>query len=133
MLIPLRKHEKGVFGNYTLCGFSCSFQHQRKRIALKLQNPRTNQITFHTFRHWKATIEYHRTKDVLYVMKLLDHKNIKNTLIYTQLIPFAEDDQLVCKVATNPRGACELTEKGFTYVTGEPMTAERFSENPNNL
>ena len=47
-----------------------------------------NQITFKTFRHFKATMEYHRTKDIIHVMRLLGHKNIKNTLVYTQLVHF---------------------------------------------
>jgi integrase len=59
------------------------FVRQRKRTATKLANPRINQITFHTFRHWKATMEYHKTKDILHVIRILGHKNIKNTLIYT--------------------------------------------------
>ena len=119
MLNSLRKEDNKVFGNYQLRGFRANYIKQRKRIALKLQNPRINQITFHTFRHWKATMEYHRTKDILFVMKLLGHKNIKNTLIYTQLITFKEDDQFSCKVATNTKEACELIENGFTFVTGE--------------
>ena len=40
-------------------------------------------------------MEYAKTKDILYVMKLLGHKNIKNTLIYTQLVNF-ERDEYVC-------------------------------------
>jgi len=28
---------------------------------------------------------YHKTKDLLYVMQALGHKNIKNTLLYIQL------------------------------------------------
>jgi len=119
MLQGIRKNSNRVFGNYTLAGFSCSFQRQRKKTALKLQNPRIAQITFHTLRHWKATMEYHRTKDILYVMKLLGHKNIKNTLVYTQLLPFKEDDQFTCKVATITAEACKLIEDGFAYVTGE--------------
>jgi hypothetical protein len=63
-------------------------------------------------------------------MKLLGHKNIKNTLIYTQLIPFAEDDQFICKVATNTREACELAEKDFTYVTGEYNDGEKIFRKP---
>jgi hypothetical protein len=54
-------------------------------------------------------MEYHRTKDILYVMKLLGHKNIKNTLIYTQLIPFQEEDSFISKVAST-------VEEGFEYV-----------------
>ncbi|MDH5755010.1 MAG: site-specific integrase, partial [Candidatus Bathyarchaeota archaeon] len=86
-----------------------------KRIAQKLGNPRIQQITFHTFRRWKATMEYHRTKDILYVMKFLSHKNIKNTLIYTQLVSF-EDDEYICKVAKNVEEAKQLIEAGFDYV-----------------
>ena len=58
------------------------FRRQRKRVAHKLGNPRMLQIHFHTLRHWKATTEYARTKDILYVKQLLGHKNIKNTLKY---------------------------------------------------
>jgi integrase len=43
-------------------------------------------LSLHTFRYWKATMEYHRTKDILYVMQLLGHERIRNTLIYTQLV-----------------------------------------------
>lgn len=64
------------------------FYDQRKKIAEKLQNPRILKVSFHTLRHWKATMEYYKTKDILHVMRLLGHKNIKNTLIYTQLAKF---------------------------------------------
>ena len=37
-------------------------------------NQSINQITFNIFIHWKATMEYHKTKDILYVMRLLGHK-----------------------------------------------------------
>ncbi len=57
----------------------------RCHIAHKLGNLRINRITFRTLRHWKAILEYHRTKDILHVMQMLGHKNIKNTLIYTHL------------------------------------------------
>src|SRR4030066_761622 len=35
-----------------------TFNHQRKRIAHKIQNPRLLKIHFHTFRHWKGTMLY---------------------------------------------------------------------------
>ncbi|MDH5448249.1 MAG: hypothetical protein OEY24_02430 [Candidatus Bathyarchaeota archaeon] len=37
-------------------------------------------------------MEYHKTKDALHIKQLLGHKNINNTLIYTQLISFESDD-----------------------------------------
>jgi hypothetical protein len=62
-----------------------------------------------------ATMEYHKTKDILHVMRLLGHKNIKNTLIYTQLVTF-EDDDFICKTAENVKEAKELIEAGYEYV-----------------
>jgi len=46
-------------------------------------------------------------------------QGFKNTLIYTQLLPFQENDQFVCKVAENTKEACQLIEDGWEYVTGE--------------
>ena len=52
---------------------------------LQFRKPGLLKITFHTLRHWKTTMEYHRTKDILYVKQLLCHKRIENTLKYVQL------------------------------------------------
>jgi len=61
-------------------------------------------------------MEYHKTKDTLHVMRLLGHKNIKNTLIYKQLVTFHDDD-FICKAAENVKEAKELIEAGYEYVT----------------
>ncbi|MDH7478357.1 MAG: tyrosine-type recombinase/integrase [Candidatus Bathyarchaeota archaeon] len=92
-----------------------SFQRQRKQLAYKLQNPRLMQISFHTLRHYKATMEYRKTKDILHVMQVLGHKNINNTLIYTQLVNFKDDDY-TAKVAHSEQEVCQLIEAGFEYV-----------------
>ena len=60
-------------------------------------------------------MEYRKTKDILHVMWLLGHRNIKNTLVYTQFIQF-KDDEFVCKVAKTVQEACDLVENGFEYV-----------------
>jgi integrase len=91
------------------------YQSQRKHLAIKLQNPRLQRITFHTFRHWKATMEYHRTKDILHVMQLLGHRNIKNALIYTQLVDF-ENDDYHSATAKSAEEAEKLIQAGFDYV-----------------
>ena len=96
------------------------FHRQRERLVRKLQNPRLRLIHLHTFRHWKATMLYHQTKDILYVMNFLGHKSIKNTLIYIQLeeaIFKEESNEYICKVAKNLDEAKELIELGFEYVT----------------
>jgi len=92
------------------------FHKQRRKIASKLQNPRILNISFHTFRHWKATTEYHKTKDILHVMKVLGHKNINNTLVYTQLVDFGDDEYTV-RVAHTIEEDKQLLEAGFEYVT----------------
>jgi len=89
---------------------------QRNKLADKLQNPRIKIITFKTLRHWKATTEYHKTRDILHVMSILGHKSIQNTLVYTHLINF-EGDEYVCKVAKTVDDAKNLIENGFEYVT----------------
>lgn len=96
--------------------FHRNFCAQRKNLAKRLQNPRLNSISFRTLRHFKATTEYHRTRDILHVMQLLGHKNIRNTLVYTHLVNFESDDY-VCKVAKTVDEAKALIEDSFEYVT----------------
>jgi len=110
-----RTKRKRVFGE-CMKSQRRTFEKQRQRIAKKLKNARILQITFHTFRHWKATMEYHRTKDILHVMQLLGHKNINNTLVYTQLVDFGDDEYTV-KVAHSVEEDKQLIEAGFEYVT----------------
>jgi len=109
-----RKSSK-VFGDIKLKSIQKRFQDQRRKIAAKLKNPRLLKITFTTLRHWKATMEYYKTKDILHVMRMLGHKNIKNTLIYTHLVNF-EDNEFICKAAWTLEEASRLVEAGFEYV-----------------
>ena len=99
-----------------------NFYKQRKTASKKFNNPRLLKITFVTLRHWKGTTEYHRTKDILHVMKLLGHKRIDNTLVYINLenaiFKTPEDDEFTARVAHNVKEACDLIEVGFQYVTG---------------
>ncbi len=116
MLNRLPRDGERLFNYASKASLRRTFEKQRKRIAHKLSNPRIQRISFHTLRHWKATMEYHRTKDILHVMQLLGHKNIKNTLKYTQLVNF-EDDDYACKVAREPEEIKALIELGFDYIT----------------
>jgi integrase len=115
MLNTLPKDKSQIF-NGNLRHFARSFRRQRTKIAFKLQNSRINNITFHTFRHWKATMEYYKTKDILHVMKMLGHKNINNTLLYTQLVNFESNEYHVATAKTVEE-ACKLAEAGFEYFT----------------
>ncbi|MEM3752842.1 MAG: site-specific integrase [Candidatus Bathyarchaeia archaeon] len=119
-LNQLTKTSEYVFKNHLQQSVAQNFRIQRKRIAQKLGNPRLNNITFHTFRHWKATIEYAKTRDILHVMQFLGHKNIKNTLLYTQLIKFEKEDDFYCAAAKTSNEAKELIESGFEYICTTP-------------
>ncbi len=98
---------------------SC-FYVQRKRIARKLGNPRLSHISFHTFRHWKGTMEYHKTKEIFYVKELLGHKSIQSTQVYIHieraLCPNALLDEYHVKVAKTQEEIAQLLENGFEYV-----------------
>ncbi len=63
-------------------------------------------------------MEYHKTKDILHVMQVLGHKNIKNTLIYVQLAEelFKDQSDYISKVAKTENDACLLIEAGFEFV-----------------
>jgi len=116
MLESLPKTDEKIFNNKSLSSLRRIFERNRSRVAYKLGNPRILKISFHTLRHWKATMEYHKTKDILHVMQVLGHRNIKNTLIYTQLVKGVEEDEYVCRVAKTVEQASELIEAGFDYV-----------------
>jgi len=60
-------------------------------------------------------MEYHKTKDILHVKQMLGHKGIENTLIYTQLVTF-ENDDYYSAVAKTVDEAGALIEDGFEYV-----------------
>ena len=119
MLGALPRTSQKVFANGNLTTWRRNFQQTRKRAAAKLQNPRLERITFHTFRHWKATMEYHRTRDPYYVKQLLGHKSLRNTEIYINVehaIFQSETDEFNVKVAEKPEEIKTLLEVGFEYV-----------------
>ena len=92
---------------------------QRKRISQKLDNPRIQQIGFHTLRHWKGTIEYNKTKDIIHVKTVLGHKNITSTMIYINLeqaLFLGQNEQFTAKVAHNEAEEMQLIETGFELV-----------------
>ncbi len=110
---------KEIFGSATYFTLKHALWRTRKRLASKLQNPRLEMITFHTFRHWKATMLYHQTRDLYYVKHFLGHKTLKSTEIYitVEKTIFGEySDEFNVKVASKPEEIKSLLEAGFDYV-----------------
>jgi integrase len=119
MLATLPKINEKVFAGTTMSSLKTSFYNSRKLLARKLQNPRLSRITFHTFRHWKATMLYHQTRDPLYVKEFLGHKKLDTTLLYIQVekILYKDDsDEFTVKVASHPEETKQLLEVGFQYI-----------------
>jgi integrase len=80
-----------------------------------MQNPRFRQIHLHSFRHWKATIEYAKTLNLPYVMELLGHKNVNNTMIYMHLAKF-ESKECETAYARTLQEEDDLLKAGFDFV-----------------
>ena len=118
MLNRLPRKGEGIFSSHysNLRSLRRTFEKQRKRLAEKMGNPRLLRIHFHTIRHWKGTMEYYNTKDILHVMQVLGHKRIQNTLKYTQLAKFQDPEKYICKVAKTSDEIKELIEAGFEFV-----------------
>ena len=93
-----------------------NFTRRRNVLSEQLVNPRLKRINFRTFRHWKATVTYHETKDILYVQRLLGHKSLKNTLVYTHLVDMESDEGFTVKVASTIEEFTTLLESGFEYI-----------------
>ena len=116
MLNQMPKKNNKVFGATSSIAHRHNFTTQRKRLAQKLQNPRLQKISFHSLRHWKATMLYHQTQDILYVKEKLGHRQLNSTLIYTHLVQFKSKEYHV-KTAKTLDEACELAKAGFSYFT----------------
>jgi integrase len=103
--------------------FSTSSEHYgdvyrrlRNKLSKKLQDPTIKQIRLYDFRHYFASMLYHKTKDLLHVKMALGHKDLRQTLRYTQLLETIEEDEFHCKVARTQQEMTELIEHGFTFV-----------------
>lgn len=110
-----RKNPKQQIRNWTT-----NFAQRRKVIARKLNNLRIQKIKFKTLRHYKGTVLYHKTKDILHVKETLGHKDINNTLVYVHLesaIFKTGNDSFTVKTAKTVTEAQNLLEVGFEYVT----------------
>lgn len=119
MLNTLPRDRLKVFGESSLNSMKATFVRARKRLSTKPQNPRLQKISFHTFRHWKATMLYHKTKDPYYVKDFLGHKCLGNTEIYINIertLFEDQSDEFTVKVAEKQEDIKSLLEVGFEYV-----------------
>lgn len=119
MLNCLQRKTEYAFGTPSKTSRAATYYRERKRISHKLSNPRLMEIGFHTFRHWKATMLYHETKDPLIVKEFLGHRNLDTTLLYIQLekaLFKTDSDEFTVKAVRNAEDIQALLEVGFEYV-----------------
>lgn len=91
----------------------------RKRAYLNFRDQELLKIRLYDLRHWFATTEYIKTRDLLHVKYLLGHRYIESTMVYVHLaqgqINTSEDYS--CKTAKSIEEATALIEAGFEYIT----------------
>jgi integrase len=119
MLNALPRKTERIFGNGPITSIKMTFMRSRRRLASKLQNPQLLKISFHTLRHWKATMLYNKTGDIHYVQRFLGHKSIVNTEIYINIadtIFESRSDEFTVRVVEKPEDVKRLLEAGFDFV-----------------
>jgi integrase len=91
----------------------------RKRAYVKFHDAELLKIRLYDVRHWFATMNYIRTKDIFRVKYLLGHRRLENTLIYIHLAEGLSDysGDYICATAKTVSEAAKLIEQGFDYVT----------------
>jgi len=118
MLNSLPRKSEKIFPPVEI--MEATFRLQRNKLAKKLCNPRLRQITFKTFRHWKGTMEYHKTKDPIHVKQVLGHKDLKSTQVYIHIenaiYGASNNDEFHVKVAKTQEEITELIGNGWEYV-----------------
>jgi len=119
MLAAIPKTNDSVWGTESKITRGSVFYRQRRKIAHKLANPRLLRIGLHTFRHWKATMLYHETKNPVLVKEFLGHRTLDTTLLYiqTEKALFKEEaDNFEVKAVNNSEDVKALLEVGFEYI-----------------
>jgi len=92
-----------------------------KKLARQQNNPRFTKIHYHTFRHCKALREYHKTRSMQHVKRILGHKSIMTTQryvdLYEEIYTNLKPENYICETASTINEAKNLIEQGFEYVS----------------
>jgi len=93
-----------------------NWREERLRAYGETGNVELLKIRLYDLRHFYATRLYNATRDILRVKNDLGHRSIQNTLRYTHVVNF-RDDEYHSATARTIEEACKLVESGFDYVT----------------
>lgn len=121
--LPKDPNKKTVFFKKSYNSRSSAFNNRMKRLAKIHNNRRFKNIHFHTFRHCKALREYHKTRDILYVMGVLGHRKLNTTYIYVslyhQIYKPQQPNQFLTKIASTKKERIDLINDGWSLVEKE--------------
>jgi integrase len=95
---------------------SNTYERLKASVSKTMNDPELKKIRLYDLRHYYATMLYYRTRDILLVKEKLGHKNINNTLVYTHLVNFNDDEEFYSATAKNIEEAKKLIENGFDFV-----------------
>ena len=119
-LLSLPRKETTVFPKRTKKVRQTCFRRRLKKLARIHDNTRLTKIHYHTFRHCKALREYHKTKSMQHVKRVLGHKSIMTTQryvdLYEEIYNDLKPDSYICEIALTAKDAKKLVEQGFEYV-----------------
>jgi integrase len=122
MLSGLHRKNEWVWGTNSKVTRGSVFYRERRNAVHKLSNPRLMKIGFHTFRHWKATMLYHQTKNPMLVKEFLGHRVLDTTLLYIQTetaLFMEENDGFMVQAVKTPEDIKGLLEVGYEYVCAQ--------------
>jgi integrase len=108
-----------IFGNWDSDNYGKSFRYYRNKVAKKLNEPAIRDIKLYNLRHFFATMLLRKCNNIVIVKEKLGHNNIKNTMIYAQVVDLLDENNFACEIAINVEQAKRLIENGYEYVTGE--------------
>ena len=91
------------------------YRNLRNKLARKFNDESIKRIRLYDFRHYYATMLYHKTRDLLLVKSMMGHRKIETALVYTQLIDNGKDEYH--SAAAKTLEECQkLLEDGWEYT-----------------
>lgn len=119
ILNQLPRNHKTILG-IKKHSIASAFYRVQERAILKMQNPRLKEIHPHTFRHYKGTMTYYKTRDIMFTKYILGHKSVESTQIYINIAEHlyaTQPDDYKSAIAKTIEEAQKLIELGFEYIT----------------
>jgi hypothetical protein len=95
-----------IFKGKNADNFAENYRHLRNRLAKKHNMPELKQVQLYDFRRFKASKEYHLSRNILLVKQLLEHKHIDQTEKYISLF----DEQNITLIPVIARTQAEIEQ-----------------------